>query len=121
MLPASNQYGAVTRPASSSWVVTNRTANPWASVVAHKRLAALIVLLVTLIGFVAALMTGHEYIAEATIRVSPVVPASLAGEPAEFSSNADYRDFVQEQVFEIDSYATASAALDLLGPQRSLF
>ena len=59
--------------------------------------------------------------AEATIRVSPVVPASLAGEQSQFSSNADYRDFVQEQVFEIDNFATASAALDLLGPKRSLW
>jgi uncharacterized protein involved in exopolysaccharide biosynthesis len=66
-------------------------------------------------------MSGHKYVAEATIRVSPVVPAELAGEQSQFSTNADYRDFVQEQVFEIDNYATASAALALLGPKRSLW
>ena len=28
---------------------------------------------------------------------------------------------MQEQVFEIDNFATASAALDLLGPNRSIW
>jgi polysaccharide biosynthesis transport protein len=121
MVPAANQYGAVPRPASTSWVVANRTPNPWASVLAHKRLAAAIVVLVSLIGLATVFIMGHEYVAEATIRVSPVVPASLAGEQAEFNSNADYRDFVQEQVFEIDNYATASAALDSLGDKRWIF
>ena len=121
MIPSANQYGVVARPASSSWVVPNRIPTPLASVLAHNRLAMAIVAVVSLIGLVAALNYDRNYEAEATIRVSPVVPASLAGEESQFSSNADYRDFVQEQVFEIDNYATASAALDLLGPKRSLF
>ena len=121
MIPSTHQYGAVAQPASSSWVVPGRNPTPLASVWKHKRLSMAIVAVVSLIGLVAALNYDRNYEAEATIRVSPVVPASLAGEEARFSSNADYRDFVQEQVFEIDNYATVSAALDLLGPKRSLF
>jgi polysaccharide biosynthesis transport protein len=92
-----------------------------ASVKAHKRLTLAIVGIVLLLGLVAAVLYGRNYVAEVTIRVSPVVPASLAGEETRFSSNADYRDFVQEQVFEINNYATVSGALDLLGPKRSLW
>ena len=92
-----------------------------ASARAHKRLTAAIVGAVLLIGLVVAFLYGRDYVAEVTIRVSPVVPASLAGEESRFSTNADYRDFVQEQVFEINNYATVSGALDLLGPKRSLW
>jgi polysaccharide biosynthesis transport protein len=120
MIPAANQYGAIAQPAASSWIVASRIPTPLASVMAHRRLAVAIIAAVSLIGVVSALTYGRNYVAEATIRVSPVVPASLAGEESQFSSNADYRDFVQEQVFEIDNYATASAALALLGPDRSL-
>ena len=84
----------------------------------HKRLAMLIVIVVSAVGFAVALLHPREYEAEATIRISPVASSSLAGEESQFNSNADYRDFVQEQVFEIDNFATASAALDLLGPNR---
>src|ERR1700722_3435712 len=121
MIPSTNQYGAVAQPALSSWVVPSRNPTPLASVWKHKRLSMTIVAVVSLIGLLAALNYDRNYEAEATIRVSPVVPASLAGEDARFSSNADYRDFVQEQVFEIDNFATASAALDSLGPNRSIF
>src|SRR5579863_10226391 len=100
-----NQYAVVARPASS-WVVANRTATPLASVKTHKRLTIAIVAIVMLLGLVAAILYGRNYVAEVTIRVSPVVPASMAGEESRFSSNADYRDFVQEQVFEINNYAT---------------
>lgn len=120
MPSSTNQYAAVA-PASSSWVVANRTATPLASAIAHKRLTVAIVTVVVLIGLVVAILYGRNYVAEVTIRVSPVVPASLAGEEARFSSNADYRDFVQEQVFEINNYATVSGALDLLGAKRSLW
>ena len=121
MVPSANQYGAIARPASSSWVVANRTPTPLASVLVHKRLTLAIVAVGLLLGLAAAIYYGRDYVAEATIRVSPVATASLAGEQSQFSSNADYRDFVQEQVFEIDNYATASTALDLLGPKRFLW
>jgi polysaccharide biosynthesis transport protein len=120
MVPSANQYGAIARPASSSWVVANRTLNPLASVLAHKRLTVTIVAAVLLLGVATALYYGREYVAEATIRVSPVATASLASEQSQFNSNSDYRDFVQQQVFEIDNFATASAALDQLGPRRWL-
>jgi uncharacterized protein involved in exopolysaccharide biosynthesis len=88
---------------------------------AHKRLAALIVIFVSVVGFAVAILHPRDYEAEATIRISPVATSSLAGEESQFSSNADYRDFVQEQVFEIDNFATATAALDSLGPNRSIW
>jgi len=87
----------------------------------HKRLAVLIAMVIATIGFAMAILHPRDYEAEATIRVSPVVPSSLAGEESQFSSNADYRDFVQEQVFEIDNFATATAAINALGPDRSLW
>jgi polysaccharide biosynthesis transport protein len=121
MLPSVNQYGAVARSVSSSWVVAGRTLTPLASVLARKLLTVTIVVVVSLLGFAVARFYVHpDWVAEATIRVSPVSPSSLGGEESQFGSNDDYREFVQEQVFEIDNFATASAALDLLGPNRSL-
>ena len=121
MLPSANQYGVVARPATHSWIVPNRPPTPLASVLAHRRLAILVVVLVTLVGLATALSFGREFVAEATIRVSPVLPASVDIGESRFSSSIDYRNFVQQQVFEIDNYATAIAALDLLGPRRSLW
>jgi polysaccharide biosynthesis transport protein len=121
MLPSVNQYGAVARPASSPLLVANRPATPLRSLLAHKRLAVLIVIFVSVVGFAVAILHPRDYEAEATIRISPVATSSLAGEESQFTSNADYRDFVQEQVFEIDNFATASAALDSLGPSRSIW
>jgi succinoglycan biosynthesis transport protein ExoP len=121
MVPSANQYGAIGRPASSSWVVAGRTPTPLASVLSHKLLAITIIVVVSLVGLVVAKLYLPEYEAEATIRVSPVVPASLAGEQSQFNSNSDYRDFAEEQVFEIANFANASAALDLLGPKRFLW
>jgi succinoglycan biosynthesis transport protein ExoP len=102
-------------------LVANRPATPLRSLLAHKRLAVLIVIFVSVVGFAVAILHPRDYEAEATIRISPVATSSLAGEESQFTSNADYRDFVQEQVFEIDNFATASAALDSLGPNRSIF
>src|SRR5580658_6711760 len=121
MLPSVNQNGAVARQASPPLLVANRPATPLRSVLAHTRLAVLIVVLVSAVGFAAALLHPRDYEAEATIRISPVASSSLAGEVSQFSSNADYRDFVQEQVFEVDNFATATAALNSLGPDRSIF
>jgi succinoglycan biosynthesis transport protein ExoP len=120
-LQSVNQYGPVTRPASPSWIVPNRPPTPWASLKAHKRLALTVIIAVTIFGFAIAMLFGRVYVAEATIRVSPVLPASVDIGESPFNSSVDYRDFVQQQVFEIDNYATASAALDLLGPKRSLW
>jgi polysaccharide biosynthesis transport protein len=126
MIPAANshtvnQYGVVARPASPSWIVPNRPPTPLASVLAHRRLAIAVVVAITVIGFAIAMSFGREYVAEATIRVSPALPASVDIGESRFNSSVDYREFVQEQVFEIDNYATAIAALDVLGPKRSLW
>src|SRR5271155_3791488 len=121
MLPSVNQYGTVVRPASSSFLVANRRPTPLRSLWTHKWWAVLIVIVVSAVGFTAALLHPRDYEAEATIRISPVASSSLAGEGSQFSSNADYRDFVQEQVFEVDNFATATAALNLLGPNRSIW
>src|SRR5271154_7260201 len=108
MLPSVNQYGAVARPASSSFLVANRPPTPLRSLWTHKWMAVSIVIAVSAFGFAAALLHPRDYEAEATIRISPVASSSLAGEESQFSSNADYRDFVQEQVFEVDNFATRS-------------
>jgi succinoglycan biosynthesis transport protein ExoP len=121
MIPAVNQNGTVPRPAPHPWIVDGRKATPLASVLAHRRLAIAVAVTVTLLGLAIALLFGRQYVAEATIRVSPVLPTSLDAVQSHFNSNVEYRDFVQEQVFEINSYATVSAALDLLGPKRSLW
>ena len=121
MLPSVNQYGAVARPASSSLLVANRPPTPLKSVWTHKWLTVLIVIVVSAVGFGAALLHPRDYEAEATIRISPVASSSLAGEESQFTSNEDYRNFVQEQVFEVDNFATATAALKLLGPKRSIW
>jgi len=121
MVPSTNQYGEIARPASSMWVVAGRNPTPLASVLAHKFLAITIIVVLSLVGVVVAKLYLPNYVAEATIRVSPVVPSSLAGVQSQFNSSADYRDFVQEQVFEIDNYETVRVALDALGPKRWLW
>jgi succinoglycan biosynthesis transport protein ExoP len=122
MIPSVNQNGGtVARPVSPSWIVEGRTATPGASVLAHRRAAIAVFTAVMLVGVIVALIFGHEYVAEATVRVSPVLPTSLDSGNSRFNSNLDYRDFVQEQVFEINSYATVSGALDQLGDKRSLW
>jgi uncharacterized protein involved in exopolysaccharide biosynthesis len=121
MIPSVNQYGAPARPAAASWIVEKRIPTPWASVLRHKLLAIMLFSTITFVGLVAALIYGREYLAEATIRVSPVLPSDMDATDTRFNSDGQYHDFVQEQVFEIDSYANAVAALDLLGPRRTLW
>ena len=127
MVPSANQYSAnqsavVTRPpTSTSWTVAGRAPTPLASALAHKRLAMALMAVITLIGLTTAMLLGRSYSSEATIRISPVFPVSLDVGESRFSSSGDYRDFVQEQVFEIRNFATATAALDLLGPKRWLW
>ena len=121
MIPSVNQYGVPARPATSSWIVDKRNPTPWASVLRHKFLAIALFACVCFFGLVAAVIFGREYLAQATIRVSPVLPSDLDSTDARFNSDGQYHEFVQEQVYEIDSYATAKAALDVLGPKRSLW
>jgi capsular polysaccharide biosynthesis protein len=60
----------------------------------------------------------HEFLAEATLEISPTFLRSAYGGSSAFNSDEQYRGFVQQQVAEIGSYATTSAALDRLGNDR---
>jgi len=85
-------------------------------------LAAGVATTVATLGLLAALALGHAtYVAEAEIRISPSSPSQLASGGYHFNSTQDYRDYVQQQVFEIDSYATATAGLERLGSKRWLW
>lgn len=103
-------------------VVPKRQPTPVSSLFRHRKLAAAATALVLVLGFVTAMVLGHpQYVAESTVRVSPAVPASMLGAESRFNSDVQYRDYVQQQVFEISNDATAAAALDQLGQDRSLW
>jgi uncharacterized protein involved in exopolysaccharide biosynthesis len=119
-LPAT---GVVTaRPAASSWAVPNRAPTVLHSLRSHRWLAACIATLVGLIGLIAAFRYGHAtYEAEAIIRVSPSSGTPLGGADYRYNSEQGYRDFAQQQVFEIGSYSTAMDSLNRLGPMRAIW
>src|SRR5579863_6397272 len=103
-------------------VVPKRQATPVSSALRHRKLAVAAIALVLVLGFVTAMVLGHpQYVAESTVRVSPAVPASMLGAESRFNSDVQYRDYVQQQVFEISNDATAAAALNELGQDRSLW
>jgi Mrp family chromosome partitioning ATPase/uncharacterized protein involved in exopolysaccharide biosynthesis len=114
-----NQGTAVSQAASvSPWVIPGRAAHPLASVRTHALLATCAAILALAVGAVIAQRFGRpQYHAEAVVRVSPRAPASQQGS----AYIPDYRDFLQQQVFEITNDAVTSAALKLLGPKRSLW
>jgi capsular polysaccharide biosynthesis protein len=118
------QSKAKTAPVSKhpAWVVPGRRPNPLDSVRRHRWFVLLIVLAILAIGIPTALIFGrHEYWAEATLEISPTFLRSAYGGSSAFSSDDQYRGFVQQQVAEIGSYATSSAALDQLGKDRRLW
>jgi polysaccharide biosynthesis transport protein len=108
---------------ASSWVVPGRVANPLASFRAHWALAGCVAGLTLIVGvFIAQRFGGPQYHSEAAIRVSPRAPATQQGSAWSTDSYIpDYRNFLQQQVFEISNYEVTSAALKLLGPSRSLW
>lgn len=119
-----NQNGAVSQSASTpSLVVPGRTVNPRVSLRAHWTLSLCAVGVTFIVGaFVAHRFGRPSYHSEAVIRVSPRAPASQQG--SAWSTNSyipDYRNFLQQQVFEISNYEVTSAALKLLGPKRFLW
>src|SRR5262245_35585104 len=100
-------------------VVPGRKLDPLGSVRRHRWFASLIVLAVLAVGIPTALLFGRrEFWAEATLVISPTFLRSSYGGSAAFGSDEQYRGFVQQQVAEISSYATTSAALDKLGNER---
>ena len=125
MKTLSDNSGAATAPQTVAipWAVPGRKATPRASLRAHRLIAALIFVTLTALGLYLADLYGRAgFRTEAAIRVSPTVPAAMPEDfDQRFTSSADYQTFVQQQVVEIDGPETAGAALDLLGPKRSLW
>jgi polysaccharide biosynthesis transport protein len=114
----------VVRTASNSvpFTVPGRRPEPLASVRGHYWLALLTGSLLLIAGLAAALIYGqHQYEAEAQVEVSPTFPAAVQTGALPFNSDVEYHEFVQQQVAEIASYATTSAALNLLGGYRRLW
>ena len=114
---------ATSRPAGILWVVPGRKVDLRASLLAHRRLAASIGGVALVIGLLVALIAGHpKYLAEAAVRVAPNFPKTLQEDvEPRFNSNSDYRDYVQQQVVEIESPLTTANALKLLGNRRNLW
>jgi polysaccharide biosynthesis transport protein len=114
----------VARAANNSvpFTVPGRRPDPLASLRLHPWLALLTGSLLLIAGLAAALILGqHEYETEAQIEVSPTFPSVGQNSVLPFNSDQQYHEFVDQQVAEIDSYATASAALNLLGKDRWLW
>src|SRR5215469_12737575 len=116
-----SQSKAKTAPVSKrpAVVVPGRRPDPLGSVRRHWLFASLIVLAVLAIGIPTAFRFGRrEFWAEATLEISPTFLRSSYAGSSSFSSDEQYRGYVQQQVAEISSYATTSAALDKLGNGR---
>ncbi|HXD89988.1 MAG TPA: hypothetical protein VNU00_02925, partial [Candidatus Binataceae bacterium] len=105
-----------TTNAIGQWAVPNRPPTPIKSMRARPWLVVSIGTIVAIFGLVIALLYGEpSYFAEATVRVSLSSAAPL--DPNEARMDAiTYRDFVQQQVYEIGKYSTVKAALERLGP-----
>ncbi|HLW71270.1 MAG TPA: hypothetical protein VKS22_11685 [Candidatus Binataceae bacterium] len=113
---------AATAPRAASWVVPNRSQDFLRSLLAHRWLAGSIAVGVALAGLIVALLYGHAtYVAEAIIRVAPSSSVPLSGAQDSYASEESYRDFAQQQVFEIGGYASISQALAGLGAKRDLW
>jgi succinoglycan biosynthesis transport protein ExoP len=102
--------------------VPGRRPDPFASVRLHPWLASLTGSLLLIVGVAVALTFGqHEYQSEAQLEVSPTFPSVGQSNVLPFNSDQQYHEFVDQQVAEIDSYATTTAALNLLGRERQLW
>jgi uncharacterized protein involved in exopolysaccharide biosynthesis/Mrp family chromosome partitioning ATPase len=109
------------RPAVS-WVVPNRAPTFVQSLRTHRWLAGSVATAVALMGLIIALLFGHAtYVSEALIRVAPSSSMPLGATQESYTSEQSYRDFAQQQVFEIGAYASMVQALAELGPNRSLW
>jgi polysaccharide biosynthesis transport protein len=107
---------------STPLTVPGRRPNPVASLLLHWQFALLIGLAVLILGMITLLSHGQpQYVAESQLEISPTFPSALPGTSAPFSSDEEYRGYVDQQVAEIRSYATMSAALKLLGNDRWLW
>jgi len=108
---------------SFSWIVPGRPVDPIQSVRNHRRIALAIALPIFIFGLAVALVFGHaKYRATASVRVLPTYDTRLlTGLDPSMIPNLEYRNFVQQQVFEVDNPQTIVEALKLLGPRASLW
>jgi polysaccharide biosynthesis transport protein len=122
MNASSNTQAARAANNSFPFTVPGRRPYPLASLRLHPWLALLTGSLLLIAGLAAALIFGqHEYETDAQVEVSPTFPSEGQNNVLPFNSDEQYHEFVDQQVAEIDSYATASAALNLLGKDRWLW
>ncbi len=114
---------ATSKPAGVLWAVPGRKVDLLASFRAHRKLASWVGGVVVVMGLLVAVVAGRpRYLAEAAVRVAPNFPKTLQEDvEPRFGSNSDYRDYVQQQVVEIESPQTTANALKLLGPRRNLW
>lgn len=102
---------------------SGRAVMPIASILAHKRLAITIALLVALLGLPIAYIKGTpSYMSTAVIHVSPRFVRTLAtDQELELQSNTQYRDFVEQQVRTVNRFDVCMDALERLGERRKLW
>jgi uncharacterized protein involved in exopolysaccharide biosynthesis len=100
-----------------------RQITPLVSLKRHYLIAVVIGVSLTTLGVPLAVLEGKpKYFAQAAIRISPVFSRTLQeDDELRFNSNSDYRQFVDQQIVDINSYETAAAALSGLGARRWLW
>ena len=108
---------------TSSWIVPGRKVHVISSFLAHHMLALGLAFGTLALGVLIVILAApRTYRAEAMLRVTPTYVASLSqNSEVRFDTNVEYHDYVEQQIYEIESYATAVNALDLLGTKRGLF
>ncbi|MFN0085242.1 MAG: GumC family protein [Blastocatellia bacterium] len=100
-----------------------RGINPMLSWKGHRWVGLAIFLVIAILGVPIGWWMGKPvYSTEAVVRVSPRFLKNLNSDPElELQSNSQYREFVQQQVYTINRFDIVSAALERLGPKRSLY
>jgi succinoglycan biosynthesis transport protein ExoP len=94
---------------------------PLASLLAHRRAAALVLAVVLAAGAPLAWIKGApRYRATATLEVAPRYMKNLKDDKElDFQSNSQYRQFVEHQVRSVARYDIVEAALKALGPDAA--
>jgi succinoglycan biosynthesis transport protein ExoP len=109
--------------AAAAAAASGRRITPLASIKAHKSLALAVMVGVFLVGApILWYLTRPLYYTEAAIRVSPRFVKNLnEDQELEFTSNNQYREFVQQQVNTINRYDIVFDSLTKLGEKRALY
>lgn len=100
-----------------------RRLTPLASLSRHRRLAALVALLVLLLGLPVAWLKGApRYAAWSVMQVAPRYMKNLKDDNEfDFQSNSQYRQFVEHQVTSVKRYDVIRDALSSLGEKAQLW